>query len=192
MAVRTPRLQVTCSCITVGFVLDLAPGHHRVSADQRVSTMLDPLTALSLAASIVQFVDVGSRLVETGYSMYKSADGATDDHIHLEQITADLLSVAKTVEQRLPGFQQSGQGRLSRGDRDLQNLGQKCQKLGAQLLKKLDDLRVEENFKGLARGWAALRKTFKRIWSEEDIKNLEGKLSDYRQQLYVRMLAILR
>jgi hypothetical protein len=37
---------------------------------------MDPLTALSVAACVVQFVDYGTKLLSKGRELYKSADGA--------------------------------------------------------------------------------------------------------------------
>ena len=52
--------------------------------------MLDPFSAISLASSIVQFVDFGKRLVSEGRELYESADGALAKHVELEAIIKDI------------------------------------------------------------------------------------------------------
>ena len=45
---------------------------------------MDPLSALSVAAAVVQFVDYSSRMVSKSREIYKSADGALAENIDLE------------------------------------------------------------------------------------------------------------
>jgi hypothetical protein len=52
--------------------------------------MLDPLTALSLAGNIVQFVDFSTKLLAKGHELYKSADGTSVGYSELEAIAKDL------------------------------------------------------------------------------------------------------
>ena len=52
--------------------------------------MLDPLTALSLAGTIVQRVDFSTTLLAKGNEMYKSADGISVGDAELEVIAKDL------------------------------------------------------------------------------------------------------
>lgn len=45
---------------------------------------MDPLSALSVAAAVVQFVDYGTRLVSKTRELYKSTQGALTTNIELE------------------------------------------------------------------------------------------------------------
>ena len=61
--------------------------------------MLDPLTALSLAASIVQFVDFGSKMLSDSYEIYKA--GSTSGHETIKSITTDLAALADRIQDDL-------------------------------------------------------------------------------------------
>jgi len=54
---------------------------------------MDPLTALSLAGNVVQFVDFGCQLLSHSRELYRSPRGslAADDEIHL--VTVDLRAL---------------------------------------------------------------------------------------------------
>jgi hypothetical protein len=54
---------------------------------------MDPLTALSVAGNIVQFVDFAIRIVAKGNYIYHSSDG------YLEMVTEDLLLLTKKPKQ---------------------------------------------------------------------------------------------
>ena len=100
--------------------------------------MLEPLTALSLAASILTFVDFGGKLVKAGYKVYQSADGKTEQNVVLEEVTNDLLLVSQQLSESL----RSNEGPLTHDDHRLQEMGEGCQKLAAKLLEMLEGLRV--------------------------------------------------
>lgn len=54
---------------------------------------MDPLTALSVAGTIVQFVDFGSKLLSAAQDLYKSTSGSLTVNDEIELITSDLLAV---------------------------------------------------------------------------------------------------
>lgn len=61
--------------------------------------MLDPLAALSLAASIVQFVDFSSKILSDSYEIYKS--GSTSHHEGIKSITTDLTTLVRRIQNDL-------------------------------------------------------------------------------------------
>lgn len=63
--------------------------------------MLEPFTALSLAASIVALVDFGGKLVYTSYKIHQSTQGTTEGNIRLGQVTNDLLLVSQRLDDSL-------------------------------------------------------------------------------------------
>lgn len=60
--------------------------------------MLDPFTALSLAASVVQFIDFGVRLLTDSAELYHT--GTLLQHEDLEIITSDLVEVNALLKNR--------------------------------------------------------------------------------------------
>jgi hypothetical protein len=58
---------------------------------------MDPLTALSLAGTIVQFVDFGSRLFTDSREFYKSTTGTLKANEVLELIISDLRALVVKV-----------------------------------------------------------------------------------------------
>ena len=56
---------------------------------------LDPLSALSVAASVVQFLDFGNKIVSKGIQAYKSNDGALIENAEIEEATQRLAQLSK-------------------------------------------------------------------------------------------------
>jgi hypothetical protein len=61
--------------------------------------MLDPLTALSLAASIVQLVDFSNKVLSDSYEVYKA--GSTSEHEDIKSITTDLSALVDRIQHDL-------------------------------------------------------------------------------------------
>jgi hypothetical protein len=69
------------------------------------SIVMDPLSALGLAANILQFVDFTSKLFSAGYNLHKA--GSTHLELDLGQVVDDLGDVARHLTSSLcpPGMQ---------------------------------------------------------------------------------------
>ena len=99
---------------------------------------MDPFSALSLASTIVQLVDVGTRVVSAGFELY-SANGIFANE-ELETIMNDLTTLCSSLKQ--PQNRLSGQVE-SRSERELIPLSVSCRKLGEELLTVLHNLKVQ-------------------------------------------------
>jgi hypothetical protein len=55
--------------------------------------MHDPLTAISLASAIVQFVDYGTKIVLNTKEIYQSTSGATDANNRLEAVMDAMMNL---------------------------------------------------------------------------------------------------
>lgn len=149
--------------------------------------MLEPFTALSLATAIVAFVDFGGKLVKTGYRVFKSAQGVTEEDARLEGVTNDLA----LISQRLSDSLRANEGPLTHDDHRLQEMGEGCSELAGKLLAMLEGLRVTGS--GGLRGWRALRKSLERhVKKKAEIDEIAGQLNMYRQQISTHLLHILR
>lgn len=144
--------------------------------------MLDPLSAASLAAAILQFVDFGSKIIVSGYETYRSAQGATEDNIDLESLTQKLY---KFQDQLSTPSQQ-----LVHSDQELHKLAQKCTYIAGDLLVLLDSLKVKE--KGLIRTWEALRQSCRLVWKKDEIAKKEKLLGSISGQVNSRLLYMIR
>ncbi|QKX61547.1 uncharacterized protein TRUGW13939_08699 [Talaromyces rugulosus] len=104
---------------------------------------MDPLTALSVAGSTIQFVDFGSRLVSKTQKLYKSADGVLTEHIHLEVIIADLGTLLKGLQRKLPEHRQLYNNQtVIEDDEALDNLCRRSVEIAEELMRRLEKLMI--------------------------------------------------
>ena len=60
---------------------------------------MEPLSAVSIAAAVVQFVDFGTRLLSTSVEIYKSPSGQTAEEVEVTTVLGDLTSLASRTRE---------------------------------------------------------------------------------------------
>ena len=148
--------------------------------------MLEPLTALSLAASIVQFIDFGSRLLTAGYGAYRSQNGATAEHSLLEQAYADL----KVLSDQLGTPNGASLRKQPSDESALRDLAYQCYVLSSDLLTLLESLKVKTS--GPLRSWEAIRQALRSSLKSDRIKAAQTSLERIKTEMGLRLLTIIR
>jgi hypothetical protein len=59
---------------------------------------MDPLSALSVAAAVVQFVDFGTRVLSDARHIYESSSGQTSMNLELSTVANDLSRLIDDME----------------------------------------------------------------------------------------------
>jgi seryl-tRNA synthetase len=144
---------------------------------------MDPLSALGLAANIVQFVDFGSKLLSGAYELRNSPNGQLEEHAELETITKSLLTTSDNFK---ASVSKRGAACLSSNEKGLQTLCEECKNLAEQLLSALSKL------KGNKTKLKSIEQSLKIIWGRERIEVMQKRLDGFRQQLIVTILVALR
>jgi hypothetical protein len=148
---------------------------------------MDPLTALSLASSIVQFVDFGSELVAKGYRRYKSPDGSLVEDADTEMAAHHLVYlVSKLQHPSESRLRDSEAGQVE--DQAFRALCTKCESIGEELLSCLKAARVE----GKHRKWKSFRQALRSVSTEEKLSKIEARLSALKDELEFHILVDLR
>ena len=152
---------------------------------------MEPLTALAVATSVVQFADFGVRLLNEAAQVYQSADGQTSQSVHLATIARDLNELSSDVEAKSTALIRSGR-HLNPTEQILLRLCRECRGICAQLDEALGRLRTgKKSSGGLNFAMESFAVALRSVWERERILGLRGKLSDVRQQMMMASLAVL-
>lgn len=146
--------------------------------------MLDPLTALSLAAAVIQFVDWGSRLLSQSQEIYHSASGATEENVTTKQITSDIAALSKQLKDK----EAEAPWSLTADDIALRELADSCQREAEKLRVVLNGLEVGKE----ATKWESFRKALKNARRRGKVTEIESRLNKIQQQVNSRLLAMMR
>jgi hypothetical protein len=146
-------------------------------------SMLDPLTAISLAGNVVQFVDVIAKIISKTQEL--SLHGATQAAYNAEIVIQDLLRLSKKLKD---GARAASAIPQTDDDKALEELCNGCINLSERVMKRLDKLKLGEgNSKRLAFVHA-----LKGVWSQKELEVEEAQLTAYRSQLEFRVLTSFR
>ncbi len=119
---------------------------------------MDPLTALGLAANVVQFIDFGTSLISGTLERYRSATGTSIGNSELESITEDVKQLSIGLEANTKGS--------SKHETALKNLSGRCKDAADELLAVLVDLKV----KGKHKKWESFKQAVRSIDKEKKIQ----------------------
>jgi hypothetical protein len=142
---------------------------------------MDPLTALSLAATIFQFLDFSTKILSDSKDLYKTANGVVlKSNENLDLVIAHL----DKVKSKLYTPNNVGQGnRDGELERTLHGLCKECQQLAEELLGHLRPLKQD----GRSRRWRSLRQALKAVWTKGELDSLNRKLSILREEAQMRI-----
>ena len=140
---------------------------------------MEPVVAFSLAGTILQFVDSGTKFVALAVRLYQKGSDDADDHVH-------LLKIIKDFKALLPELT------LRRNDGDgvtgITQLAADCGKTATHLLTLLQKVKTTKN----TRRRDAIRAAFRLIYHKDEIKSLQDQLASFRSQLNLHLLLSLR
>ncbi|KXX74090.1 Vegetative incompatibility protein HET-E-1 [Madurella mycetomatis] len=140
---------------------------------------MDPVTAVSLASSIVAFVDFGTKLVRGAIEIHASTDGVLEDNRSREAVARDMKRFAARLiapdTTRLSGQEKI----LSGQEKALCDLATECQQLSTALVELLERIKPGDVASKRLSLWAALKNKF----YEKEREDLEKRLGFCRDQL---------
>jgi hypothetical protein len=144
---------------------------------------MDPITALSVASSVVQFVDFGFNILSKAREFHR--DGSAVEHRDLLRVAEDNKSHTTKLHTELSNIPARA---LSEEDKALQELCQGC--LG--VAKDLTDALGKLVLKGNQSKWKSFRAAFKATWGKERLAELKARLELYNQQIDRGVLVSIR
>lgn len=153
--------------------------------------MLDPLTAVSLASSVVQFTDFGIKLVRGSIELYHSADGVNAERSNLEYRINHVRKLADKIN--FPLEHNDDDGPTSRDEKELRELAKACKSIATDLLSVLDDLKVKKPA-GLGRKWESFQKAAaaQTPHNKNKVAALDKKLHGVREAIFDRIQVMMR
>ncbi|KAL8871949.1 MAG: hypothetical protein Q9198_007304 [Flavoplaca austrocitrina] len=142
---------------------------------------MDPLTGVGLAACVVQLVTFGIQTVKTCQQVYDR--GSVSELSNLDDTSGHLARLSNSLQQSLQGSSKGSQG-LSGDEKDLVDLGRKCQDCAEKLQNKLRKLQTQRRTSILV----AVKQGVRAIWKKNSIDKLHKELQAYQSILETSLL----
>jgi hypothetical protein len=148
--------------------------------------VMDPLSALSVAGTIVQFVDFSCKLISATHELYSGSK--LDVHAQAAAAANDLLDYSTKIRQplRLPSIS----GCLTEDEAALEGVCHSCIELTESFIKRLNRLKVPGQ--DMRRVWTSLRQALLSMWTKNDLDSIEERLAGFRREIDSHVLRSLR
>ncbi|KAK4184988.1 hypothetical protein QBC35DRAFT_32649 [Podospora australis] len=146
---------------------------------------MDPISATSIAAAAIQFVDFSAKVIFKTVQIHKSSSGSSADHDELEEVTRDLTLVCQNLDKSIAS--EASQHLGLQKPSPFKGLGVECQNVAAELLGALNKLKAT----GKHSKCRSFRQALLAVYKEGEIKALENRLGRFREQLTLRLLESL-
>lgn len=147
---------------------------------------MDPISAFSLAASVINVVDYGTRVLSNTYEIYQSKSGHTLRDVELTTLSRDLTGLSKQLERRLHDAKSSP----GATDSALLDLCQRCMEASTELQSAINGLQAKGTTK-INIAASSFVSALKAIWTESEIEKLRARLTEIRSQMTIAILASL-
>jgi hypothetical protein len=138
---------------------------------------MDGLSALSVAASVAQFLEFGCSLVSKSKEIYRSAEGASSQQIEVEAATKRLVELSARIK-------------AGAEDQTLQAVCDGCVSVSRTLLAKLEKLKVRDGQS--LRKYKSFRQALKSVWSKGSLDDIAKRLKTYQNEMDAHVLVSLR
>jgi hypothetical protein len=147
--------------------------------------VIDPLSALGLAANIIQFIEFGSKLVSKSVQQYNSVAGSAADKQDVELVTRHVHTLAEDIIGTT-----TAKGTLSRNEDALKQLAQSCARAASELIVILESLKLGKDVRGGKRMVQSLRQALRSMGQESRIDAFGHKLDDFRSELTLNLVML--
>jgi hypothetical protein len=141
---------------------------------------MDPLTAFSLAGTIIQFIDFSSKILGGARHVYKSASGELSANEEMRVITLDIRAMVSKLQSRV---QPNTAIRVTPVEEPLCSICDRVELVATELLDKLELLQVGGGVKGPRRAWKSLNQAIRSAWNREELQALLEKLKTLKHML---------
>ncbi|KAH6987851.1 hypothetical protein BKA56DRAFT_281198 [Ilyonectria sp. MPI-CAGE-AT-0026] len=106
------------------------------------------MDALTVATSVIAFVDFSSKLLAKSRKIYKSAEGALTENVDIELITSDLLTLSQSLKRQQPPTPTQCGDPLYNIDafedkKSLDHICERCVEIAEDLMRRLEKLKVQ-------------------------------------------------
>ncbi|KAI1178971.1 hypothetical protein F4777DRAFT_42061 [Nemania sp. FL0916] len=143
---------------------------------------MDPLAALGLAASVIQFVHFTSSLVKGTSKIYRSGEGKAQTLESIYQKLSQLSAALKTVNSV---DQVSAVGYRN----DLQSIAEGCRADSELLLSLISKLKSKPSGSPL---WDSFRQTLREILAQGELQELRDRIEERERVMLLQLVDITR
>ncbi|KAM0347336.1 hypothetical protein ACHAPU_004855 [Fusarium lateritium] len=160
---------------------------------------MDPLSALGIAAAVVQFVDFGQRLLSETWQVYRSTSGKDLELHELSLVSKDLAQISQSIKNAVNARKSGVSGVSQDADSLLLRVCGECDAIARDINKALPQ--IDKSFKAQLTNLQnisspllpledksisigdAFRRALMTTWKGRELDDLKARLGNVREQI---------
>ncbi|KAK4160318.1 hypothetical protein QBC43DRAFT_338268 [Cladorrhinum sp. PSN259] len=147
--------------------------------------LMEPLSALSIAAAVVQFADFGGGVLKRALDIYKSLSGRSAEDIELVTVSRDLANLVNEVERK----DRENRGGVS-SNATFIRLCRECRDANGEIQTIIKKLQAHGTSK-ISRATSSFVVALKKVTTARDLHDLAERMDQLRQQVMAVLLSLL-
>ncbi|KAJ0422247.1 hypothetical protein BJY00DRAFT_311307 [Aspergillus carlsbadensis] len=144
---------------------------------------MDPVSALSVAAAVVQFIEVGGKLVNTYFEVRSRGKGQPAEVVSLAASAKDVSSLSSTAKERVDSLGSS----YPRHAESLLRVTAEIASVESKIQAGMERLTVNPKKHSTAAG-SSMVVAIRIVWSHRELEQWEKQLSGLRDQVIMNVL----
>ena len=150
---------------------------------------MDPISALGLAANILQFLNFAFELLNSTHKIHSSASGVSERCQDLENVHSKLLESSNQLKDRGSlGTRSRKTQTESKYASSLNATAKACAEDCEELLKIVDRLRAKHGMQ--RKWWQSISKAMLEVWTSKDVERLKGRVDKQQASMTLMLCAI--
>lgn len=128
------------------------------------------MAIIGLAASIISFIDFGTKMVSLAKSVRDSPGGTIPEADDLNVIIQDIRSVSDEIRHKMPT------AGLSRDEQRIVHMVTRCDELAGELSHILEKLKMRDS--AWSKKMETVRVLLRAVWKKKEVDSLQKRLQD--------------
>lgn len=141
---------------------------------------MDPLSALSLAGTVVQFVQAAGSLITSTQQIHRSASGASEEIEWLDSAYGSLSNFSDKLTQ----------GCQAATDNEVKSLAETCRSDCQQLMAIVESVKLRRGQK--KHWWTSAQRAMREAWKHDEIARIEQRIASVQRTIVFRICALSR
>lgn len=155
--------------------------------------VLDALSALGVAASVVQFIEFSSKLISRSTELYKGSRNALIETQELADVSERIIKLNNGLQDSLKNLSRSPDSstrhkKLSPSEEALGQVSLECTRIAEEFMASLQKLLSPSD----RRVWKSCRQAFETLWNKDGLETMQRRLNHQKEQLVLHLLVVIR
>ena len=146
--------------------------------------MIDPLTGFAVAGNVLQFADLGIKLISKTCSIYRSTDGLEDEYTYLQTAAQNVRNCNLLLDEFSKDLS-TQQGHAAQALLDANN---NCLAIATEVVSFIEKVAPPNTNKKLLH---SAKSAFRRLWNSQGCERLEHKIAKARSNVSMALLTYM-